>query len=188
MLLSNASTDQFRVLSASRTPARTPINSLSDPRALRIPQMHSNPHIKHAIDIEQYLMEGAYNKVREHKASETGGKRGGDELLCSAFCDCPPHIRATSHEEACSPPRSRSCPSHKEALKNGVLPCPCPRQVLDARTRTPDPLYGAFMENLMTTVRCGEWLSQRGTTKSVTCEPYVACVTEAPAECDDVSH
>lgn len=27
-------------------------------------QVHSNPHIKHAIDIEQYLMEGAYNKVR----------------------------------------------------------------------------------------------------------------------------
>ena len=72
-------------------------------------------HIRHSIAIEQFLMEGAYNKAR---------------------CGCARSV----------PPRLAPCA--RRAPRRGG-----PRQVLAARAEVPDPLYGHFMELLMSTVR-----------------------------------
>lgn len=50
-------------------------------------QVHSNPHIKHAVDIEQFLMEGAYNKVSEETAAlSTSLPRAAAQLRRGSIC------------------------------------------------------------------------------------------------------
>ena len=114
-------------------------------------QMQHSPHIKHSIDIEQFLMEGAYNKARSQPpaASRSRGP--------------PPHHHSSSARSMRTPlPQERRPQQRSRRLRTGcahTLNMPWAagrlwRQVLAARGQTPDPLYAHFMDLLMTTVRC----------------------------------
>lgn len=98
-------------------------------------------------------MEGAYNKVSFRSAA-------GAPAYAVAATEALDRKRFAAHGDSSSGVLRRRqstvcCRVASRRTAHTGLGRFESRQVLDARTRTPDPLYGAFMENLMKTVRRG---------------------------------